>query len=283
MRLPIRHNGNYLIEFDQLTIHGREAVGGYGFTFVVRGNRQARQQKMVIFDISLSVSVSGPIRPVTSSILASDRVIRCHNFASDQQIAFETVLTREQLNALEEYRQERDLKLSIGLRALIASGDEIEPSFDCTDITVPREHWLDALKNAGYRNTLLFEVPLPNAPGDFSALLSKAQEFIEIGHYKDAVMQCRHIVEQVETLREDRQASASANKMAHSSERKDMTSIERLLSLREQLKNICQLGAHGSEGFTRSQARTVLGMTMVLLAEPTVGIASGQEHIEEQH
>jgi hypothetical protein len=129
----------------------------------------------------------------------------------------------------------------------------------------------------------LFEVPLPNASGDLKALFSKAQEFIEIGHYKDAVMQCRHIVEQVEALREDKQASAAANKKAHSSDRKDMSSIERLMSLREQLKNICQLGAHGNEEFTRSQARAVLGMTMALLAEPTVGFVSGQECTEEQY
>lgn len=52
-----------------------------------------------------------------------------------------------------------------------------------------------------------------------------------------------------------------------------MSSIERLLSLREQLKNVCQLGAHGSEEFTRSQAKAILGMTMTLLAEPTVGFS----------
>ena len=62
--------------------------------------------------------------------------------------------------------------------------------------------------------------------------------------------------------------------MAHSDSRKDMTSIERLLSLREQLKNVCQLGGHGREAFTRSQALSVLGMTMALISEPTVGALS---------
>lgn len=282
MRLPIRYNGNYIVEFDQLKVHGREAAGGYGLTFVMRGNRLPCHSKMMLFDITLSISLADPLRPLVTSVPSSTRIIQCHSFSSSEQIDFEMVLSREQLNALEDYREERDLRLNLGLRALVTSGDELISSFDCTDISVPREQWLDALKNAGYRNTLLFEVPLPNSSGDFSALFSKAQEFIEIGHYKDAVMQCRHIVEQVETLREDKQASASANKIAHSSERRDMTSIDRLLSLREQLKNICQLGAHGNEEFTRSQARAVLGMTMALLAEPTVGIASRQEQIGEQ-
>ena len=282
MRLPIRHNGNYIIEFDKLTVHGREAVGGYGLTFVMRGNRQPCQSKIVLFDISLSVSLADPIRPLLLSIPSSDRLIKCHDFPSSEQIAFEVVLNQEQVNALEVCRQEKDLKLNLGLRALVASGDELLSSFDCTDIAVPREQWLSALKTAGYRNTLLFEVPLPATSDGLATLISKAQEFIETGYYKDAVMQCRHIIEQVESLREDKQASDSANNVAHSAERREMSSVDRLLSLREQLKNVCQLGAHGTEDFTRSQAKAVLGMTMALLAEPTVGFASKYESAEEQ-
>jgi hypothetical protein len=281
MRLPIMHNGNYIVEFDQLTVHGREATGGYGFAFSMRGGRQACQSKMVILDISLSISLAHPVRPLVVSIPSSARVIQCHNFAHSEQVDFETVLSSEQVNALEEYRQDEDLKLSFGLRALVASGDEFLSSFDCTDITVPREQWLNALEKAGYRNTLLFEIPLPATRIDLKSMFSKAQEFIETGHFKDAVMQCRHIVEQVESIRGDKKSSGSANNMAHGAGRKDMNAIERLLSLREQLKNICQLGAHGTEAFTRSQAKAVLGMTMVLLAEPTVGFAAGQELVKE--
>lgn len=72
-------------------------------------------------------------------------------------------------------------------------------------------------------------------------------------------------------------AEYGSYKQAQIAERKNMSSDERLLSLREQLKNVCQLGAHGSESFTRSQAKAVLGMTMALLAEPTVGFVSSQE------
>jgi hypothetical protein len=223
------------------------------------------------------------VRPVFASIPSSTQIIQCHNFANSEQVVFETIFTKEQVNTLEEHRQEKDLKLNFGLRALIASGAELLSSADYTDVTVPREQWLDALEKTGYRNTLLFEIPLPTTLGGLKSMFSKAQEFIETGHYKDAVMQCRHIVEQVESIRGDKKLSGSANNMAHGAGRKDMNAIERLLSLREQLKNICQLGAHGTEAFTRSQAKAVLGMTMVLLAEPTVGLAAGQQPVEEHH
>ena len=60
----------------------------------------------------------------------------------------------------------------------------------------------------------------------------------------------------------------------------NMTATERMLSAREQLKSICHLSAHGIEFFTRSQARAVLGMTLALLAEPTVGFFSIDNSIE---
>lgn len=275
MRISIRKNSSYIIEFDQLIVSGREAAGGYAFSFTLRGSRPACSAPVSIFDISLSLSLSDPVRPLLNAVPSSTQVVQCHSFANNtEQIHFECVLTKGQVNAIEDYRLEGDLKLNVGLRALTTSSDGLLTSFDVADVVVPREHWLNALKSAGFRKTLLFEVPLPTVSEELSGLMGKAQEFIETGHYKDAVMQCRHIIEQIEKVRDDKRQSSAANAKAHSKERQDMSSIERLLSLREQLKNVCQLGAHGSECFTRSQAKTVLAMTMALLAEPTVGFAA---------
>ena len=275
MRISIRHNATYLIEFDQLTVSGREAAGGYAFSFTLRGSRQACNAPVSIFDINLSLSLSNPVRPLLTAVPSSAQVVQCQSFANNsEQIHFECVLTKGQVNAIEDYRLEGDLKLNVGLRALTTSSDGLLTSFDVADVVVPREHWLNALKSAGFRQTLLFEVPLPAVSEELSGLMGKAQEFIQTGHYKDAVMQCRHIIEQIEKVRDDKRQSSAANAKAHSKERQDMSSIERLLSVREQLKNVCQLGAHGNEFFTRSQAKTVLAMTVALLAEPTVGFAA---------
>ncbi len=285
MRISIRNNSSYIIEFDRLIVSGREAAGGYAFSFTLRGSRPACSAPVSIFDISLSLSLSDPVRPLLTAVPSSTQVVQCHSFANNsEQIHFECVLTKGQVNAIEDYRLEGDLKLNVGLRALTTSSDGLLTSFDVADVVVPREHWLNALKSAGFRQTLLFEVPLPAVSEELSGLMGKAQEFIETDHYKDAVIQCRHIIEQIEKVRDDKRQSSAANAKAHSKERQDMSSIERLLSLREQLKNVCQLGAHGSENFTRSQAKAVLAMTMALLAEPTVGFAALiDEHINMEN
>lgn len=233
MRISIRNNSSYIIEFDQLIVSGREAAGGYAFSFTLRGSRQACSAPVSIFDISLSLSLADPVRPLLIAVPSSTQVVQCHNFPNNsEQIHFECVLTKGQVNAIEDYRLEGDLKLNVGLRALTTSGDGLLTSFDVVDVVIPREHWLNALKSAGFRQTLLFEVPLPSVAEELTGIMSKAQEFIETGHYKDAVMQCRHIIEQIEKIRDDKKQSSAANAKAHSKERKDMSSIERLLSLR---------------------------------------------------
>jgi hypothetical protein len=274
MRISIRHKSDDIVEFNQFTVHGREAAGGYGFTFLLKGNCRRCENPISIFDIRLSLALSAPAKPVLTSIPSSIQIIQCTQYLNNnQQLPFEVVLTKEQVNALEEYRQDKDLKLNIGLSTLTSSNSTPVASYEHEDVIVPREQWLKALSNSGFRQTLLFEVPLPSTADEIVGLYSKAQEFIETGHYKDVVMQCRHIIEKIESVREDKTLSSAANKKAHNrQDRQGMTSIERLLSLREQLKNVCQLGAHGDEIFTRSQARTVLAMTMALIAEPTVGI-----------
>lgn len=272
MRISIRNSNKDIIEFDQLTVSGCEAVGGHAFSFTLRGSREACNEQVSIFDISLSLSLTDPIKPLLTAISSSTQLVQCHNFANtSEQIHFECVLTKGQVSAIEDYRLEGDLKLSVGLRALVTSDNGLYSSFDMADVVIPRQHWLNALRSAGFRQTLLFEVPLPSGSEELTGIMSKAQEFIETGHYQDAVMQCRRIIESVENLRNDKQRSAAANKKAHGADRQDMSAIDRLMSLREQLKNICQLGAHGTDQFSRSQARAVLGMTMVLLAETTVG------------
>jgi hypothetical protein len=274
MRMSIRHNSNYLIEFDQLQINGRRALGGYAFTFTLKGKRNPVESFVVIFDLSLSLSTANHEKPIASSIPALTRSIQCGSSSNSENISFEVIFTKEQINSLEEYRQEKDLQLSFGLKAITSSNGQVWSSFEVNDVTIPRESWLVALRAAGFRQTILFEVPLPDMDKELESLVSKAQEFIETGHYKDAVMQCRHIIEQIEKIRDDKALSLEANKKSQNrQEREDMTAIERMLSVREQLKSICHLGAHGREFFTRSQARSVLGMTLALLAEPTIGFA----------
>lgn len=277
MRLSITHNGNPIVDFNQVQVFGRSALGGYAISFILKGIACHYALGATVTNISLTLSAGSGGKPICSFIPSSCQFKKFNNAGTEEQLHFEIVFSQSQLNSIEDYRKDGDLHLGIGLKAVTLLNDQGSDSCGIDTCIIQRQQWLEALKLANARNTLLFEIPLPYTESGLSNLIAKAQEFIETGHYKDAVMQCRHIVEQVELIRGDKKESGAANAKAHGNERKDMSSIERLLSLREQLKNVCQLGAHGSEDFTRSQAKAVLGATLALLSEPTIGFLPEQE------
>src|SRR5690606_41177108 len=71
-----------------------------------------------------ALPISDPVRPLLTAVPSSTQVVQCHSFANNsEQIHFECVLTKGQVNAIEDYRLEGDLKLNVGLRALTTSGD----------------------------------------------------------------------------------------------------------------------------------------------------------------
>jgi len=272
LRLSIRDSGRYLIEFDRLEVQGRKAVSGCGLVFSLKGSSPGTERNVDIIDVQLGLFQSKDSSFIVPSIPFADSLRQTSQYSNgNENFHFEVALTLEQINAIEEIRQDGDLKLVVTLKALLSSSSGLERSYERSEVVVPRDVWLKALRSSGFCRTVLYEIPFPASDVDTEGLLTKARGFIETGHYKDAVMQCRHIIESIEELRGDKDEAKDANRKAHGSSRKDMTSIERLLSLREQLKNVCQLGGHGREAFTRSQALSVLGMTMALVSEPTVG------------
>ena len=208
----INENGEHVIEFREFKVHGFEAASGYGFVFTIHGNQRPCKTLIKVIDTTLSLSFSEPVKPLIAFVLSENRLIECNEFSIHNQFSFRTILAKEQINAIEEYRKEGDLKLHIGLHSLISSDNELSQFRDDTDLTIPRENWLEALEKSGYRKTLLFEVPLPSISNDFDKYLSNAQDFIETGHYKQAVMECRHVIEQIEKLRADKDKAIDANK-----------------------------------------------------------------------
>ena len=165
MRILIRHNSDDIVEFNQFSVHGREAAGGYGFTFSLQGNRKGSKDSIVIFDIRLTLALSSPTKPIVTSIPSSIQIIQCYEHPNNsEQLHFEVVLTKEQVNAIEEYRQDKDLTLNLGLRALTSSNSAPVASYEHEDVIVPREHWLKALSNSGFMESTLKEANSDYAP-----------------------------------------------------------------------------------------------------------------------
>lgn len=277
MSLRIAHHGTSVYELTSSQLTGRSAIGSFAFGLGMQFQQRHTDEVIHIERLWCSVGLNSGLEMILPRVECSEGLFSASvDYQNDQRLFFEFVLTGQQLEAIEARRGEGDLVLKVGLRASTRT-DESLPVQTLSDesLTVPREEWLKALENSGYRKTLLFEVPVTHTDDHADALFKKAQYMIDTGLYKDAVMQCRHIIEHVEAERGDLEASKNANNASKTSKtRKEMSVEERMFSLREQVKSICQLGAHGHEEFSRSQARAVLAMTMALLSEPTVGFCN---------
>lgn len=276
MSLRIAHRGTSVYEFSSSQITGRSVIGSFGFVLSMTFQQRHTDEIVHVERLWCSVGLNSGLEMILPRVECSEGPFSASvGYQNDQRLFFEFVLTGQQLEAIEARRGEGDLVLKIGLRASTrTAGEHTVQTLSDESLTVRREEWLNALENSGYRKTLLFELPLAHMDDHADTLVQRAQYLIDTGLYKEAVMQCRHIIEHVEELRGDKQASMNANKESQDRvKRMDMSIEARMLSMREHVKNICQLGGHGHEQFTRSQARAVLSMTMALLSEPTVGFS----------
>lgn len=274
MSLRINHNGSDIYGASAIRLTGRAAVGSYGFVLGLTFHQKPTSQTVWVNSLWCSISLADSKHVVLPRVDCSDGPFSANSeFQQEKRVFFEFTLTAQQLETLEAERGSKDLHLSVGLRFTTQTPTE-GPDQRLSDevILIPREDWLVALNQSGFRKTILFEMPVSQLDTYSDELIAKAWHLIDTGYYRDAVMQCRHLIEHIEGVRGDGKLAQAENKKSSDSKlRKEMSIEGRMLSMREHVKNICQLGAHGDEHFTRSQAKAVLAMTIALLSEPTVG------------
>jgi len=191
-----------------------------------------------------------------------------HSFNTEEQLGFYFHLTGEQITAIEQYRSAGDLILSIWLSGVTTHQEETEAFYGKEDFRIPQQQWVQALRNMGYIDKLLYEIPIPLTNNEqIKGLISKAQKHILNGHYDEAVSQCRLLFEVFETADDyKKDARAAANQFRD--KRTDMTIAQRVMFAREAVKNITHMSAHftGEDTFSRTQAISALNLTLAVLA-----------------
>jgi len=212
---------------------------------------------------------------ISDGILDGHPIIEWAEHTVDSQLGFFFYLSTSQVASIEEFRNSGDLKKSIWLSGVVDYEGKQNDFYDKDDYVISKQQWLEALAAMKYKDTLFFELymPMDNEPEDENVkiLLERAQNHILNGHYQETIGLCRQAIEFVEKVRKDKNVASKAAKKYIDS-RKEMDVLERMLFLREGLKNVTQLGAHHSKEFSRQQAQAILGMTVALLSSPEVGI-----------
>jgi len=268
-------NGARLGEVKDISIYGFPGCGIFGLYINLKINAGNLNSDAYISQLQCRIEVDKPALKIGNGFLENQPTLRWTEYSQDEQVGFHFYLSGRQIEVIDSLRCSGDIKFVVWLSGTALYEDKSQTFSDKGDFVISKQQWLEALDMMGYRDTLLFELPMPKSGGDEASklkeLLERAQNHILNGHYHESVGLCRKAIEWVEKERSDKsEAGKSVEKFKES--RRDMTINDRMLFLREGLKNITHLGAHEDEEFSRLQAQAVLGMTIALLSSPEVGI-----------
>ena len=267
--------GPIIAEIKNVSVNGVSGCGVYVLYLRLTALVANLNSEAFISQLSCRLETNEPCLKISGGVIDGHPVIRWAEHTDDSQLGFFFYLSSSQISSVEKFRNSGDLKLSIWLSGVVDYECKQNDFYDKSDYVISKQEWLEVLAAMQYKDTLLFELPMPVATDsddeNIKILLERAQSHILNGHYQETIGLCRQAIELVEKERGDKREASSAT-TKYKDNRKEMNVVERMLFLREGLKNITQLGAHHGDEFSRKQAQSVLGMTVALLSASEVGV-----------
>lgn len=191
-------------------------------------------------------------------------------YPSRRAVLFDLQLTQQAMEAVERQRNGLGVSLTVKVQAEVRRREEVQvSSVDLAGIFNVSQ-WIEALDQAGYGRTLLFEVPIPAEPanrGSAIELLEAARGLLATGHYSEVVAKCRMVLERLTQELNEEQAL----KAARTAQGRDRTTHQRELFMRQVAIDFAHLAHHPTdvsldEAFDRNAAQMMLGTTAALVS-----------------
>jgi len=187
--------------------------------------------------------------------------------ARSQTAYLECDLDRSRLEAIEALRAGGNLNLQIDLQAQIDGADWQAQS---TEFSVNQSAWAEVLKESGYRQTIMIEVPVPDSSANPEleaavVYLEQARSHLLAGRDRDAVGACRDVLEELKKLPGADLPEPTGNQHV-------MSKAERVMKLRKALTTLTHPARHRDEDaarilWSRVDAQAVITMTAGLIME----------------
>lgn len=260
-------DGHRVADLREVKVHGLPGVGCYTLVLNLHFKVASPRADTTIRNVSIRLEWGGSEQRMIGVAMPDSPPIRITQYSTDIQIGFRLPITGAQIEDIEKHRNGGNFKLALWFMGEVEQGGKSQNKSDRHEFEVRQQDWIEALERMEYRRTMLFELPVPSVDAPIGELVAKAQAFLHKGDYDQTVTLCRQAIEKIEALAGDR-AAASRAVDKYRDDRKGMDTAERLLFLREALKNATHLAVHHSPshwGFSRDQARAILSTTISVL------------------
>ena len=263
-----------LAELKRIEVYGLPGLGTC--TAVLRLNFSVRPPEVEAFLEDLWVRVEwgdNHQRMLGTAMPDESQPIRISPHHNELALHFRIPLSFSQIEAIEARRNGGDFKLVLLLSTQVRQGGEVSGSYNRTEFDVRQQDWIRALQQMDYQQTFLFELPLPkddkaNEPA--AGIICKAQQYLLGGHYDQCVGECRKLLEAYPMAEADKQLLKAARDKYKGDQpaREAMDIPERLLILRDAVTHVTQLAHHHhtNDGYSRDQARAILGAAVSVLS-----------------
>lgn len=251
---------SFLLVVGQLTyaeggvekISGDEGLGFFRLQFPVklqiRGAPTGQGFDLVGLraDVMMTTAARGGKRLGWAESLTPQLPVRSTNYAFSQFVTLELQLSRGQMDALEEHRGGGDFGFQMTYWFAFNDASNVIQHHQQVDlIEMNRGVWIDILKAMGYAKLALLEVPIFDARvspdlAEASDYLTRAQDAMLRGEYREAVGFCRDVLESISKGLRDTDSPPTTPQ-------KEWTKAERLQNLRRALKVFTHPARHVDE------------------------------------
>lgn len=260
-------NGFRVAELREVKVHGLPGIGTYTLVLNMHFMATPPKAETNVRNISVRLEWGDNTQRMIGVAVPDSSPIRITQYSTDIQVGFRLPLSAAQIEDIEKRRDGAGFKLALWLIAEVEQAGQSKSNYGMHEFAIRQQDWIEALESMDYRRTMLFELPVPSSDAPIGELVAKAQAFLHKGEYDQTVNLCRQAIEKIEELAGDKSAASRVVEKFRV-DRKSMDLTERLLFLRESLKNATHLAAHHSsnhDGYSRDQAKAILGTTIALL------------------
>ncbi len=283
----ITYNSTFVTEIETRAITGQSGIGFYRLLFRVDINTAAWKDTVAIFKEirgQIHLRVEGTTAPylhlLGTAYPEQVLIVNTRPTAIRSQANFYIDLDAAQIEIMENLRKGGDLWFTLTISGVV---DGPHGPHEATDRSVVPLHvnqktWIDVLKQMGYGQFVLFEIPIPSPEaskelGQALTSLENAREHFWRGHYDEAIANCRKALEELTNgLGDQAELKKSKDSYCGTRELREDTPIEsRFLFIREAVRNITHLAVHAGQSangaaFDRKDATFVISATAIILS-----------------
>lgn len=279
MSMSLTINGTAVGEISSQGVSLRPVLGAYELSFSLKITMEPKlgdERRVTIFGARVSLS-NDRGASLYVGVAQPEKPIELHQYEHTNSMTYSLFqsLHPGQLAELERIRDGGSIAFRLQMLGVVTDENGAQNVHNMQDFRVPRSEWIERLRNAGAKNILLLEVPVPlvDPPEEWAAAGNDLQQAVihyQNGDYRSCVGVCRTVLDEIGSKRFDAEkdwATPLLQRLAN--DRPGMTRGEREAAVWAAVRHYAHPAHHavsdgGEQYYSRAEAQLMMTMVAAL-------------------